>query len=58
MHLGETPSVNMAEELAPIVAPQFEVAHIGRECVRNTESHGLTDKGATVAHWYLFARRR
>jgi hypothetical protein len=58
MHLGETPSVNMAEELAPILAPHFEIAHIGRECVRDTESHGLSDKGATVAHWYLFARRR
>jgi hypothetical protein len=58
MHLGETPSVNMAEELRPILSPYFDVAHVGRECVLDTESHGLRDKGATVAHWYVFARRR
>lgn len=58
MHLGETPSVNMAEELRPILSPYFDVAHVGRECVLDTESHGLRDKGATVAHWYVFATRR
>jgi hypothetical protein len=58
MHLGETSSLNMAEALAPIVAANFDIAHLGRECVLDTESHGLTDKGATVAHWYLFATRR
>jgi hypothetical protein len=58
MHLGETPSVNMAEELRPILSPYFDVAHVGRECVLDTESHGLRDKGATVAHWYVFATRK
>lgn len=58
MHLGETPSLNMAEELQPILSPYFHVAHVGRECVLDTESHGLRDKGATVAHWYVFATRR
>lgn len=58
MHLGETPSVNMADELRPILSPYFDVAHAGRECVLDTESHGLRDKGATVAHWYVFATRR
>lgn len=58
MHLGETASVNMAEELSPLIDPLFEIQHVGRECVLDTESHGLRDKGATVAHWYLFATRR
>lgn len=58
LHLGETDKVNMADSIAPLVrAAGFSIAHIGRECVRTTESHGLTDKGATVAHWYLFAAK-
>lgn len=57
MHLGETISVNMAEELSPLIEPLFHIHHIGRECVLDTESHGLRDKGATVAHWYLFATK-
>ena len=58
LHLGETPKENMAERIAPLLAPEFDVVHVGRENVEDTESHGLTDKGATVAHWYLFAERR
>jgi hypothetical protein len=58
LHLGETASVNMAEELGPLMEPYFQIHHVGRECVLDTESHGLRDKGATVAHWYLFATRR
>ena len=58
MHLGETLSVNMAEGIAPLLEPHFDVNFVGRECVLDTESHGLRDKGATVAHWYLFAIAR
>lgn len=58
LHLGETDKVNMASAIAPHLQAQgFEIAHIGRECVRDTESHGMTDKGSTVAHWYVFAER-
>jgi hypothetical protein len=58
MHLGETATVNMAHSIAPLLEPYFAVEYTGRESVTNTESHGLTDKGATVAHWYLFATAR
>jgi len=58
LHLGETDKVNMAVQIAPLLeAADFRVAHVGRECVRDTESHGMTDKGSTVAHWYVFAER-
>ena len=58
LHLGETDKLNMAKSIAPLIRDAgFDIAHIGRECVRTTESHGLTDKGATVAHWYLFAEK-
>ena len=58
LHLGETATQNMAETVAPEISPWFEVAFAGRENVEDTESHGLRDKGATLAHWYVFARRR
>jgi len=57
MHLGETSSDNMAEKIVPLLEPTFNVVYVGRENVENTESHGLSDKGATIAHWYLFAQR-
>lgn len=55
MHLGETINVNMATAIQPQLAPYFDLEFAGRESVTDTESHGLSDKGATVAHWYLFA---
>lgn len=55
MHLGETAKVNMATAIQPMLEPYFDVQFAGRESVTDTESHGLTDKGATVAHWYVFA---
>jgi hypothetical protein len=58
LHLGETGGHNMAHTVAPQIEQWFEVVFAGRENVEDTESHGLTDKGATRAHWYLFAIRR
>jgi hypothetical protein len=58
LHLGETARVNMADQVAPFLDPWFETIYAGREDVGDTESHGLRDKGATTAHWYLFTRRR
>lgn len=58
MHLGETAKDNMAETIRPELDPWFEIVFAGREDVGDTESHGLRDKGATLAHWYLFAIRR
>ncbi len=57
LHLGETARENMAAEIAPLLEPYFQVHSVGRESVATGESHGV-DKGATVAHWYLFASRR
>jgi len=58
MHLGETATLNMVDQIRPHLAPLFDIAFAGRECVVDTESHGLSDKGATTAHWYLFAQKR
>jgi len=57
LHLGETAKDNMAEEVAPMINQYFSIIYSGREGVHDTETHGLTDKGATSAHLYLFAER-
>ena len=58
LHLGETNRVNMSHHILPHLEPFFETVHVGRESVAMTESHGIRDKGSTVAHWYLFATKR
>ena len=55
LHLGENAKDNMADQISPLLTPYFDVMYSGREGVADTESHGLTDKGATSAHLYLFA---
>ncbi len=57
LHLGETARENMADSIAPYLEPKFRIHSVGRESMSGSESHGV-DKGATVAHWYLFASRR
>ena len=57
LHLGETQKENMADLISPLLEPEFRVVYVGRENVEDTESHGLSAKGATIAHWYLFAER-
>jgi len=58
LHLGETRRENMASAIRPWIEPWFDVEWVGRESVIDSESHGVRDKGATVAHWFLFASRR
>lgn len=58
LHLGETKTLSMADEIMPLLAPDFDVAYIGRESVEEIENHGLKDRGATLAHTFLFAVRR
>lgn len=58
LHLGQTKNVNMAREVIPQFEHAFEIEAAGHEGVLDGESHGLRDKGATIAHWYVFARRR
>lgn len=57
MHLGVTAQRDMGEEIAGHLAGHFRVLCQVSEDVTRTESHGLTDKGRTLHHAYLFARR-
>lgn len=54
LHLGKTKKFNMAEELAELCQPYFEVIHAFDEDVAGAEKFGLKDQGATFAHQYLF----
>ena len=57
MHLGVTAQRDMGEEIAGHLDGYFRVLCQVSEDVTSTESHGLTDKGRTLHHAYLFARR-
>lgn len=58
LHLGQTKSECMADNILPLLSPDFRVLFVGKENVEDTQSFGLTDKGATIAHWYIFCERR
>ena len=57
MHVGATRGFDMAEHLLPLLAPEFTLLHEGAEHLDAPESHGLSDKGSTVRHHFLFCRR-
>lgn len=57
MHVGATRRFDMAEHLVPLLEPEFRLLHGGVEHLTEPESHGLSDKGSTVSHHFLFCRR-
>ena len=57
LHVGATRRFDMAERLLPLLEPEFRLLHDGAEHLDRPESHGLSDKGTTVRHHFLFCRR-
>lgn len=57
MHVGATKRFDMAEHLVPLLVPEFRLLYDGAEHLEGSESHGLSDKGSTVRHHFLFCRR-
>jgi Putative RNA methylase family UPF0020 len=57
MHVGATRRFDMAAHLVPLLEPEFRLLHDGAEHLEAPESHGLSDKGSTVRHHFLFCRR-
>lgn len=57
MHVGATRGFDMAEHLLPLLKPEFSLLHDGAEHLNAPESHGLSDKGSTLRHHFLFCRR-
>lgn len=54
LHLGKSKKFDMAAELTKLVTDHFEIIHVGDEDVKGMEKHGISDKGATTAHQFLF----
>ena len=58
LHLGVTAHLDMADRISRLLGDSFYLVHSGSESVADGESHGLTDKGTTTEHAFLFCRRR
>lgn len=58
LHLGNSKTCNMADELAMRAKDKFEIVYKGAENVEAIEKHGIKDKGATFEHQYLFLEKR
>lgn len=58
LHLGKTDKIDMAEELSKRAVPYFDEVYRAIENVQAIEKYGITDKGATVEHQYLFLMKK
>ena len=58
LHLGKTSTIDMAEELSKRAAPFFTEVFRDYENVQAIEKHGIKDKGATIAHQFLFLQKK
>lgn len=54
LHLGKSKKCDMANELAKLAKKHFEIIHVGDEDVESLEKHGISDKGSTTTHQFLF----
>lgn len=57
LHLGKSTRYDMAEELSRRAVPYFREIYRGAEDVSSLERHGITDKGETNCHQFLFLER-
>lgn len=53
LHLGKSKKCDMAEALARVASPWFEIADVFTESVDHCESHGIRDKGTVTDHQFL-----
>lgn len=58
LHLGNSKTCDMAEELSKRASLYFEEVYRGAENVADIEKHGIGDKGATFEHQYLFLQKK
>lgn len=58
LHLGKTDKIDMAHELALRADTLFDVVYSADEDVQEVEKHGIKDKGATIAHQFLFLQKK
>lgn len=58
LHLGNSKTCDMAEELSKRASKYFDEIYRGAENVSDIEKHGIADKGATFEHQYLFLQKK
>lgn len=58
LHLGGSDRHQMVRRLAELAAERFDVVDVVAEDVSEVERHGITDKGMTTSHNYIFMLRR
>jgi len=58
LHLGKSHKCDMGVELAKLASPLFDVVHLGTENVQELEKHGISDKGSTTDHQFLFLMKK
>ncbi|MFH1141940.1 MAG: hypothetical protein V1724_09860, partial [Chloroflexota bacterium] len=56
LHLGKSSKCDMARELSEVAKPWFKVVDLFEESVTDTESHGITGKGAVTNHQFLILK--
>ncbi|WP_322923647.1 hypothetical protein [Paenibacillus campi] len=58
LHLGKSEKCNMGAELSKYAATYFDFIHLGTEDVSQHEKHGISDKGNTTDHQFLFLQKK
>ncbi|WP_213181328.1 hypothetical protein [Enterococcus lactis] len=58
LHLGKSKKCDMGMELKKYAEPYFNIIYLGDEDVRNIEKHGISDKGSTTSHQFLFLQKK
>lgn len=58
LHLGKTDKFDMAKEILTYSKDYFDLLYLGEENVENIQKHGITDKGTTNVHQFLFLQKK
>lgn len=58
LHLGNSKTCNMADELEIRSKEYFGTVYKGAENVEDIEKHGIKDKGGTFEHQFLFLQKK
>lgn len=58
LHLGNSKTCNMADELELRARDKFNIICKGTENVEALEKHGIKDKGATFEHQFIFLEKK
>lgn len=58
LHLGKSKKCDMGLEIQKYAEPYFNIIYLGNEDVGNIEKHGISDKGSTTSHQFLFLQKK